>query len=190
MVRRRGIVVNHRNRWLAVLAVWSAIAIAGWSHGSVIGRAESTIAIMAIVMMLLFCNECASSDCAELSIMLLVFILVVLSLPKSLLPIARSIVVRWARSVTLLSLLGTTEEDLKHCRNQEEETGNKISLKFEWISIGHLRSDYCDYESHSLQLAGKVFPWSNGGVIDTTTRLGTTSSQDGYSDEGCAEEDV
>lgn len=93
MVRRRGIVVNRRNGWLAVLAVWSAIAIAGWSHGSVIGRAESTIAIMAIVMMLLFCNECASSDCAELSIMLLVFILVVLSLPKSLLPIARSIVV-------------------------------------------------------------------------------------------------
>ena len=66
----------------------------------------------------------------------MLLILVIFPLPEALLAVARSVIIGWAGSITLLSFLGTTERDLNECRNQEEESGKKISKKLMWLNLG------------------------------------------------------
>lgn len=63
--------------------------------------------------------------------MMLAFVLVVLSLPETLLAIAGSVIVCGAWAVTLFPLVRPAEQNLEARRNQEEDAGPQFSLNFE-----------------------------------------------------------
>lgn len=108
------------SRLLAVLGVWSTVAVRDWGgrtgHGGVI-RYALAIAIVASPVFLL-CDQGPSSDGTEFLIFVLVgFVLVVLLLPESSLAVAGGVVVRGAGAVALLPLACAAEDDFESCGN-------------------------------------------------------------------------